>query len=96
MASLAVEALHSSPLTACTGVVAAVKAKKAAVRSFQFKDAAIHILDSRAGCGGYEPVLQFPRSPENCYFSLVNVFFTGLHILVVFRIGEKIITDGVI
>jgi hypothetical protein len=75
--------------------VAAVKAKKAAVGSFQFMNAAIHIRDSRAGCGGYEPVLQFPRSLANCSFNLVNVFFTGRHILVVFRIGEEIM-GGVI
>jgi hypothetical protein len=91
MVPLAVEALYTSPLTACTGIGAAVKTKKAEVGSFPFMDAAIHIRDSRAGCGGYEPVLQFPQSPENFSFRLVNVFFTCLHILVVFRIGEEIL-----
>jgi hypothetical protein len=46
------------------------------------------LRNRHAGCGAYEPVLQFPRSLANCSFSLVSVFFTGRHILVVFRIGE--------
>jgi hypothetical protein len=94
MVPLAVEALYTSPLLACTGVGAAVKAKKAEVGSFPFTGAAIHIRDIRAGYGGYESLLQFPRSSENCSFSLVNVF-TDLHILVIFCIGEEIL-DGVI
>jgi hypothetical protein len=93
MIPLTVEALHTSPLLACTGVRTAVKAKKAEVVSFRFTGAAIHIRDIRAGCGGYESLLQFPRSSEICSFSLVEVFFTGLHFLVVFRIGKEIMYD---
>jgi hypothetical protein len=47
MTPLAVEALYTSPLTACRGVGAAVKAMKAEVGSFPFMDAAILIRDSR-------------------------------------------------